>query len=150
MNNCLQHAFETLATYTTCATSPIYFCNIHMIQLQHTSETTETYNCNMGGERAWRGDRHGRRICGHRGSQCRSRATRLRRGRRRGHACPRIGVEAGGGRPEKRMVVAGGGRVDQSSCSRRGRRRARVGGRGRQQAHRLCDVRGGGGGGAAR
>ena len=36
-------------------TSPIYFCNIHMIQLQHTSaasETIERYNCNIrGGEK---------------------------------------------------------------------------------------------------
>jgi hypothetical protein len=47
----------------------IYFCNIYMVQLQHTSkisETIETYNCNIGGrERAWRGERHGRWIYGH-------------------------------------------------------------------------------------
>jgi hypothetical protein len=24
-----------------------YFCNIHMIHLQHISETLETYSCNM-------------------------------------------------------------------------------------------------------
>jgi hypothetical protein len=32
-------------------TTPIYFCNIHMEQLQHTSEmskTFETYTCNIG------------------------------------------------------------------------------------------------------
>jgi hypothetical protein len=45
-------SLKTIATYATCATSPIYFCNIHVIQLQHTSEifeTIETYNCNIGG-----------------------------------------------------------------------------------------------------
>ena len=41
----LQHAFETLATY---ATSPIYFCNIKMKQLQHTSETSETNETYIG------------------------------------------------------------------------------------------------------
>ena len=43
----LQHVSEILATY---ATSLIYFCNIHMKQLQHTSETSktlETCACNM-------------------------------------------------------------------------------------------------------
>jgi hypothetical protein len=42
-----QHVSEILVTY---ATSPIYFCNIHMKQLQYTSETSETletYACNM-------------------------------------------------------------------------------------------------------
>jgi hypothetical protein len=45
---------KTIATYSTCATSPIYFFNIHVIQLQHTSKifkTIETYNYNIGGER---------------------------------------------------------------------------------------------------
>ena len=43
----LQHGSKTIAI---CATSPIYLCNIHMKQLQHTSETSktlETYTCNM-------------------------------------------------------------------------------------------------------
>ena len=51
LNKCLQHVAETLATYVTCATSSIYFCNIHEKQLQHTfktTETPETYICNVG------------------------------------------------------------------------------------------------------
>ena len=35
----LQHGSKTL---TICATSPIYLCNIHIKQLQHTSETSKT------------------------------------------------------------------------------------------------------------
>jgi hypothetical protein len=59
---------------------------------------------------------------------------RPRWGRRRGRARPRTRVEDGGSRPEKRKGVAGGGRVDQSSCSRWGRHRAGAGGgRGRQR-----------------
>jgi hypothetical protein len=41
-----QHAFETLAIYST---SSIYFCNTYVKQLKHTSETSEThetYACN--------------------------------------------------------------------------------------------------------
>jgi hypothetical protein len=48
LNKRLQHASKTLTTY---ATSPIYFYNNHMKQMQHTaetSETLETYICNMG------------------------------------------------------------------------------------------------------
>jgi hypothetical protein len=45
LNKLLQHVSETLATY---ATSTIYFCNIHMKQLQHTSKTLETCICNIG------------------------------------------------------------------------------------------------------
>jgi hypothetical protein len=48
LNKRLQHASET---HATCATSPIYICNIHKKQLQHTFETTETpqtYICNIG------------------------------------------------------------------------------------------------------
>jgi hypothetical protein len=43
----LQHTSETLAIY---AASLIYFCNIHIKQWQHTSETSktlETYACNV-------------------------------------------------------------------------------------------------------
>jgi hypothetical protein len=46
-----EQIFEALATcLAKYARSPIYFCNIHMKQLQHTSETSETletYTCNM-------------------------------------------------------------------------------------------------------
>jgi hypothetical protein len=51
LNKRLQHASGILAK---CATSPIYFCNIHKKQLQHTFETTETpetYICNIGEEK---------------------------------------------------------------------------------------------------
>jgi hypothetical protein len=49
LNKLLQYV-ETLAKY---ATTPIYFCNIYMNQLQHTSETSETletYIYNIGEE----------------------------------------------------------------------------------------------------
>jgi hypothetical protein len=70
---------------------------------------------------------------------CRSYAARPHRicapcqGHHRGRACPRTGVETEGGWPEKRKEVAGGDRVDQSSCSLRGRLRAGAGGRERQR-----------------
>jgi hypothetical protein len=35
LNKLLRHISETLTTYVTCATSLIYFCNIHMKPLQH-------------------------------------------------------------------------------------------------------------------
>jgi hypothetical protein len=38
----LEQTSKTLAKYATCATSPIYFCNIYMKQLQRTSETFKT------------------------------------------------------------------------------------------------------------
>jgi hypothetical protein len=39
---------ETFGTdYCNMCNIPIYFCNIHMKHLQHTSETIETYSCNM-------------------------------------------------------------------------------------------------------
>jgi hypothetical protein len=41
-NILLQHVSETTATYATCAISPIYFCNIHVKEMQHTSKTPET------------------------------------------------------------------------------------------------------------
>ena len=53
-NILLQHASKTIATYATCATSHDLLLQHPMKQMQHTSETletTETYNCNTGGER---------------------------------------------------------------------------------------------------
>jgi hypothetical protein len=50
----LQHTSKTLATYTDIQHvqhPSIYFCNIHMKWLQRaseTSETIETYICNIG------------------------------------------------------------------------------------------------------
>jgi hypothetical protein len=44
----MKHFEQTLATYVYCHCNiPIYFCNIHMKHLQYTSETLETYACNM-------------------------------------------------------------------------------------------------------
>ena len=47
----MKHMEKALATYVYSHSSicniPIYFCNIHMKHLQHTSETFETYTCNM-------------------------------------------------------------------------------------------------------
>jgi hypothetical protein len=57
LNKLLQHVSETIKTYATCATSPIYFYNIHMKDLQQsfkTSEMLETYICNIG---------EGKRLC---------------------------------------------------------------------------------------
>jgi hypothetical protein len=71
----------------------VYFCNIHMIQLQHTFETfktIETYNCNIGGREREpdAGSAMAAGSTGIGGSRCRSRATRW------GRARPRTGVEA--------------------------------------------------------
>jgi hypothetical protein len=68
----LQHASKTIATYQHVQHLPIYFCNIHMKQMQHTfemHETLETYICNIGGRESlargalWlpRWGKHGRR-----------------------------------------------------------------------------------------
>jgi hypothetical protein len=54
LNKILQHVSKTLATYATYATFPIYFCNVHIKQLQHSSETSETleiYICNIEEEK---------------------------------------------------------------------------------------------------
>jgi hypothetical protein len=102
---------KTIGTYATCATSVIYFCNIHMIQLHYTSEMSETieiYNYNIGGERE--PNTRSAMVAGSMGSggsRCRSRAMRQRRRHRRGRARPRTGVEAGGGQPEKRKGSPG-------------------------------------------
>ena len=51
----MKHLKQTLPTYVyshcNICNIPIYFCNIHMKHLQHipkTSETIETYVCNIG------------------------------------------------------------------------------------------------------
>jgi len=116
-----------------------------MIQLQRTSETSEiieAYNCNIEGRKREpdAGSTMAAESAGIGGSRCLSRAVRPRRIFVR----PCTEVEARGGRPEKRKGVTGGGRVDKSSCSRRGRRHAGAGGRG-SGAHGLCDAREGGG-----
>ena len=53
----MKYLEQTLATYVYSNCNiyniPIYFCNIYMKHLQHTSETTATieiYVCNIGGE----------------------------------------------------------------------------------------------------
>jgi hypothetical protein len=38
---------QTSETLATCATLSIYFCNIHMKQLQHISETSKTLNIHL-------------------------------------------------------------------------------------------------------
>jgi hypothetical protein len=47
----MKHLEHILATYVYSYCNiyniPIYFCNIHIKHLQHTSETFETYACNM-------------------------------------------------------------------------------------------------------
>ena len=47
----MKHLEQTLATYVYSHCSicniPIYFCNTDIKHLQHTSETSETYVCNM-------------------------------------------------------------------------------------------------------
>jgi hypothetical protein len=42
----LQHMCIAIATTYIC-NIPIYFCNIHIKHLQHTSETLKTSACNM-------------------------------------------------------------------------------------------------------
>jgi hypothetical protein len=83
-NILLQEAYENNCNIYNMCNIPIYFCNIHMIQLQYTSETFETYNCNIG-------EREGEPVAGS------------------AMATGSAGIEAGGGRPEQEKREGGSG-----------------------------------------
>jgi hypothetical protein len=85
----IKHLEQTLTTYVyshcNICNIPIYFCNIHIKQLQHTSETSETfktYACNLRFQQkaGRRVAERGRGASGQDGSHDRGSATSTPRG----------------------------------------------------------------------